>query len=166
MTDPSRVILESLLIALQASAKLRAAFGDQDPQVWQTPPIQGATGDPGYPFLQIGEIQIVADERVEIDEEDPDEIIVDDPSEAFVTLHAKSRPRANGAGGMPEAMAIMAAARDVISKGIALVEDDDGTSFRLVLCDFAGVRHFTDADGLTAHSVATPRFVLEPKEGP
>lgn len=162
MTDPSRVILESLLIALRASAKVRAAFGGADPQVWETPPTQGATGDPGYPFLQIGEIQVISDERIENDEDD----VIDDPSEVFVTLHAKSRPRSNGEGGKPEAMSIMAAARDVISKGIDLVEDDDGTSFRLVLCEFAGVRHFTDADGLTAHSVATPRFDLEPKEGP
>lgn len=160
MTDPSLVILAGLIKTLREAPEVEAAFPGAV-EVWELLPPANAEGATPYPFGRVGEIQIITDEAIENDDG-----TVDDPSEVFATLHAFARP--GGAGGSPkaEAMGIIGAFRAVLGRedGLALEAGDDGETFRLVLSEIRDIRHFTDPDGLTAHSVCVARFEVEPAE--
>lgn len=171
MSDPSLAILAALVETLRESPTIEAAFAGRPVNVWEQPP--SGADDPSsadYPFIRIGEIQVVSEERIETEAEletGSDGMIADDPSEVFVTLHTFSRPRDDGAGGKPEAIRIAKAVRLVLAnpESLVLEIDDDGDAFRLVLGEIRDTRHFTDADGVSAHSVLTARFEVEPTEG-
>lgn len=157
LVDPSQNVWRAIIKRLRESPAVLAAFGEFDLAVWRDPPADGLDGDKAYPYLQVGEIQVLGLERLDYGD------IVDDPSEVFVTLHAKSRP---GRGGSPMPPALIRAARGALmSPDLELEPLPNGESFRLVLGEFRDTRHFTDQDGQTAHSVSTPRFEIEPTEG-
>ena len=179
-SDPSLVILAGVIKALRESPLVEEAFAvestDSPPvvRVYDDPPAapggEGAQGDDGFPFVRIDAIEMNSVESVMIEEEHSGESdgYLDDPSEGFVTLSAFSRPRGEdlALGGKPEAIRIMKACRKVLAGGeIALEPDEDGGTFRIVLAHDASSRHFTDPDGVTAHSVLTVRFEIEPSEG-
>lgn len=179
-SDPSLVVLAGVLKALRESPLMEEAFAvesaDSPPvvRIYDDPPAapggEGATGDEGFPFGRIDFIEMNSVESVLIEEEHSGESdgVLDDPSEGFIGLSFFSRPRGEDAtlGGKPEAMRLCKAARKVLAGGeIVLEADEDGGTFRIVLAHDAGSRHFTDPDGVTAHSVLTVRFEIEPSEG-
>lgn len=165
MIDPSLAVLAATIDLLRTDPGVAAAFGSEPVAVWSTPP-PGAD-DPGsnaYPFLLVKEIQVIGTERIVHNGE-----TVDDPAEVFVTLHSFSRPRDTGAdlSGQPEAIRLIKASARAFGDpdDVSLEVDDDGDAFRLVLCEIRDTRHFTDPDGVTAHSVATLRLEVDPTEG-
>jgi len=164
-SDPTLPILEAVVGALRTAPEIEAAFAVEGATlaVWsEVPAGDQDDGAGGYPYLHVAELQVVGEEPISIDGE-----LVDDPSEVFVTVRAKSRPRSAGddpAGGKPEAARLIGAARGVLTALAALPDGEDGTGFRIVLSEMRDSRHFTDSDGVTATSVATFRFEVEPAE--
>lgn len=161
MTDPSLELLAALIDVGRTDDRIAAAFGAQTVAVWDTEPSRapGYEGATGYPFIEIPSIQINGDERID------NGVCVFDPSEAFVQISIMSRQRPDGTGGKPEAMAIARAVRAAFGSELGLdVEFEGAGRFRVMLGHFVSVRHFTDSDGLTAHSSMTFRYEIEPSE--
>lgn len=172
MSDPSLAILAALIETLRSAPQIAVAFDERPVAIWQTVPHGAA--DPGsdaYPFVRIAELQVVSEERIETPielETGSDDVMIDDPSEVFATIHGFSRPRQEAElSGMPEALRIMKAVRAALGRpeDIVLEVDEDGDAFALVLCEIRDTRHFVDPDGITAHSVMTARFEVQPTEG-
>lgn len=160
-SDASSVVLVAVLATLRASPLVAAAFAVDGAEVavWsEAPADRGAAAD--VPFVVVGDLQSVGDEVVE----DENGAALVDESELFVTVHVWSRPRDDLKGGKPEALRIAKAVRKALSTELALDADEDGQRFRVVLSDSPESRHFTDADNLTAHSVVTVRYLVEPSE--
>lgn len=182
-SDPANVVLAGLIAALRAAPEIAAAFlveNDASPdlvKVWSHPPAaaggEGAQGADGYPFLEVADIEVNSDEAIALAEEDAgggSDGYLDDPSEVTATLRAYSRPRGGNGdaaelGGRPESARIIKAARKVLAGAdVELEADEDGGRFRIVLAEAGNARHFTAQDGVTAISVLTVRFEVEPSE--
>lgn len=166
MIDPSLSGLQTLIAKLRDPAgRTAAAFSalSLPLEVWESVPEaeQPGTDVDNRTYVHVGEFQAVGDEVIVTGSD----IVAD--VELNVTIHVISGPRSNGGGGKAEAMRIAGAvARDLGEPDETAFEiSDDGQAFAVVLCEIPTVRHFTDADGLTAHSVITARFELDPTEG-
>lgn len=141
MSDPSEALQDAIEAALRASPALLAAMGGDRVRLYTLSAPAGAT----YPYVVIGEDQISDDATA-----------CAASSEAFTTVHAWARPDGAVQDARIQAKRMAAAVRD------ALVALPGVAGFDLVLAEFETTRHLTDPDGLTAHSVISHRFLLDP----
>lgn len=141
MKDPSLPVQAAVYAALTGSAALATAFGGP-PRVFDRVPVDAAGRvTAAFPYVAIGEDQVTSEADA-----------CHDASSIFVTVHVWSR-----AVGKVEAKTIMAAAIDALDTPLA------PTGFKVVTQMVeSGPQHFTDADGLTSHSVVTLRYRLGP----
>lgn len=181
-SDPANVMLAGIIAALRAAPEVEAAFlveNDPSPElvkVWSTPPAaaggEGAQGADGYPLIDVADIEVNSGEAILLADEAAGggtDGYLDDPSEVTATIRAWSRPRGGDGetatlGGRPETARLIKAVRHVLARPFDLEEDEDGGRFRLLLAEAANARHFTAQDGVTAVSVLTVRFEVEPSE--
>jgi hypothetical protein len=133
MIDPSLPLQKAQRDALAAE------FGAA-PKVFDDVPVTAGQVGAAFPFVQLGEVQVVSDADQ-----------CHDPSTAYTTVHVWSR-----AVGKVEAKGLMARVCRVLDAPLAV----DG--FAVVGHLVTDLRHMTDADGLTKHSVATFRYRLGP----
>lgn len=120
--------------ALLASSDLATAMGGTARAYDRVPPV------PAYPYVHIPEAQILDDGNA----------CDDDCYEAISTIHVWSR-----AVGQVEAKRVSAAIVAILREIFTLSE------FEITVAQFQNANHFTDADGTTAHSVLTFRYLLQ-----
>lgn len=152
---PATAIQRAMYATLVEDERLRALFGGEEPRVWDTVrrDLQGkAIG--GYPYIKIGEDQIVGEEQGGGVAQ----------SECNSTVHVWDEP---GDGSGKELSKLIAAV--VID---ALVGEDRFDAFAArclehgficTLGEYRDARHLEPADGLTEHAVLTFRFELDPR---
>jgi hypothetical protein len=133
MNDPSLAVQKGVYTALSAALGSVA-------KVYDRVPLQAGKVAAEFPYVHIGEDQIV-----------PDTDQCHDAFSAFVTIHVWSR-----AVGKVEAKGIMASCITALAVNLPL----DG--FQVVTWLVTDIRHMTDTDGLTSHSVATVHYRLGP----
>lgn len=133
MSDPAAKLQNAIFSALAASGPLAAMIGDR---VYDEVPPGSA-----FPYVTISDAQVIDDG----DSCEPDQF------EIFADLHIWSRTV-----GLMEAKEISGLIRSVLLP-IENVED-----WHVPVVDFRGTRHGFDPDGLTAHSIVTIRFLLQP----
>lgn len=136
MSEPALELQRAIYQALIASPALNSAMGGTVRAFDRVPP-RGAT----FPYLTISEAQLL-DDGVACE---------DDMFEAFVDLHVWSR-----IVGQAEAKTISGIIR---AEMMALTLAAD---WQIKVSRVQATRHMNDPDGLTAHSVITCRFLLEP----
>ena len=141
MTDPALAVQDAIEQALRTDATLLAVM--QLPQVRLY--TMSAPVNAPYPFVVIGEDQVIADGTE-----------CADSSEVIATVHAWSRVEDDVATSRRQAKAMAGAIRAALNAMTAVAD------FDLVLCEFEDTRHLTDSDGLTAHAVVSHRFLLDP----
>ena len=160
MSDPTLEINKALIAAIRAEASLVALFGSGElfparadgVSVWDAgpPDLDPGDGEEGYPFIRVGEFDAVSDERVVYAGG-----VVDDPSDVTATIHVFARG---------ESRNVIAR---TISKGIRRAigrELELGEGFKNTLGLVSSVRHYTESDGLTAHTVVTARYYVEAED--
>jgi hypothetical protein len=134
MMDPSLPLQQGVYNVLRSG--LKASIG-----VYDEVPAKNGQIAASFPYVQIGEDQVVS----EADQ-------CHDASAVFATVHVWSRQR-----GKVEAKTIMAQVIQLLDQPIAV------TGFQVISAAVDdGPRHFTDADGLTKHSVVTIRYRMGP----
>jgi hypothetical protein len=133
MNDPSLAVQKGVYAA--ASAAL-----DPDAKVYDRVPLANGKVSADFPYAHIGEDQVV-----------PETDQCHDAFSVFVTVHVWSR-----AVGKVEAKRLMARLVAALAVNLPL----DG--FQVIANRVTDIRHMTDADGLTSHSVATIRYRLGP----
>jgi hypothetical protein len=141
MSDPALALQNAVEVALRGSATLKTAMGLQTVRLY----TMSAPVNAPYPYVIIGEDQVL-DDATECA----------DSSEAITTVHAWSRVGADVSASRAQAKAMAGAIRTIL-KNLS-----DVTGFDVVLADFESARHLTDPDSLTAHSVVSHRFLLDP----
>lgn len=141
MSDPSLALQDAVEQALRTDASLLAAMETAKVRLY----VMSAPVGAPYPYVVIGEDQVL-DDATECAES----------SEIYTTVHVWSRVDESVSASRRQAKAMAAAVRRAL-KFIAAVP-----GFDLVLAEFETTRHLTDADGLTAHSVISHRFLLDP----
>lgn len=153
MSDPAADLLLVTIGAIRADAGVAAEFEGRAVEVWETAPSRapGAEGSQGYPFVEVPTIEANFEEFLDCD----------DSSEAFAHVHVYDRIAADGSGGKPRAMKIAARIGRLFAAegGFEAI-----AGFRVVLAELTSTRHFTESDGLTAHSILLFRLLLEPLE--
>lgn len=172
VTSPGSAILAAVIAKLRTSARVLAAHeGGRPVSAYQVSPTRapGLEDSTGYPLIEVPSVQEIGGERLGGDDEDDIEEgdeddnadasgCVFDPTEVFVDVHVFSRIRGD-VGGMPEAMNIAAACRRTLGRRLAV----EG-GFKVTLGEWTGSRHFTDPDGVTAHTIDTFRYLIHPSE--
>lgn len=160
-TDPATALLAAIIAAARTSEAVEAAFADRPIQVWESAPteVSGREGAVDHPYVTVPNIQVIGDEPAVVGQDEDEDEVLDDPSEAFVDFHFFSRERADGKGGRPEVTRLVGAFRRALVREIPI---PGGYRFRVVLANVRDARHFTDADGLTARSILTVRYLVEP----
>ncbi len=93
-----------------------------------------------FPYVDIPEAQILDDGNT----------CDDDAFEAFATLHLWSRDV-----GQVEAKRLTGEIREVLKVPFTVA------GFEITNAQFQSANHFTDADGLSAHSVLTFRYLIQ-----
>lgn len=96
---------------------------------------------PTFPYVEIPESQIL----------DNGNTCEPDMFEAFSTIHVWSR-----VVGQVEAKSLSATVIGILREPFSL------EGFEITSAQFQSASHFMDADGLTAHSVLTFRYLLQP----
>lgn len=134
MNDPSLALQKGVYAALEATLGADAGVHDRVP----LDPSGKVTAK--FPYVNIGEDQIV-----------PDTDQCHDAFSAFVTIHVWSR-----AVGKVEAKSITARCVAALALNLPL------TGFQVITWKVSDIRHMTDRDGLTSHSVATIHYRLGP----
>ena len=140
MSDPALAVQDAIEAALRGSSALAAAMGGR---VRLYPLAQ--VGDDLFPYLTIGEDQIVADETE-----------CSAGSEVYTTVHVWARLEDDVQGSRAQAKRIAGAVRSAINRDLNVI------GFDLIDCRFDDTRHLTDSDMRTAHSVVTHRLMVEP----
>lgn len=136
MSDPSIAIQNAIEAELRANAAVKAEFPNGLVKVYTLSAPNPAT----YPYIIIGEDQILGDDNE-----------CASMSEVICTIHVWSR-QDTIANSRLKAKAIAGAVRKALTKQLTLtghVMDD---------WNFDEIRHLTDTDGLTAHSVLTMSY--------
>jgi hypothetical protein len=141
MSDPSVALQNAVETALRGSATLKSAMGLAVVRLY----TMAAPVNAPFPYVLIGEDQVM-DDSTECAES----------SEVITTVHVRSRVADDVAASRIQAKSIAGVVRSTI-KGLSAV-----TGFDVVLADFETTRHLIDPDGLTAHSVVSHRFLLDP----
>ena len=140
MTDPSLALQNAVEAALRASPALAQAMGGRV----RLYPL-AAPHDAPFPYLTIGEDQIIGDGTECLDS-----------SEAFTTIHVWARVDNDVSESRAQAKRIGAAVRAAINRDLVV----DG--FEVTECEFQTARHLTDPDQRTAHTVIEHRLLLDP----
>lgn len=140
MSDPALAVQDAVEAALRGSQALAQAMGGR---VRLYPLAQ--IGADLFPYLTIGDDQIIADET---------ECSLG--SEVYTTIHVWARVEHDVQASRAEAKRIAGVVRAVIGR------DMDVQGFDLVECRFDQARHLTDPDMRTAHSVVEHRLLVEP----
>ena len=135
MSEPSLELQRAIYQALIASTPLKSAMGGAVRAYDRVPPA------PSFPYLTLSEAQLL-DDGVACE---------DNMFEAFVDLHVWSRTV-----GQAEAKTISGIVR---SEMMALTL---ATDWQIKVSRVQAIRYLNDPDGLTAHSIITCRFLLEP----
>jgi hypothetical protein len=135
VTDPGLALQGAIVAALGADAAVSNLVGARLYDL--------APDDVAFPFVALGEIQVVDDGTA----------CFEDAAEIYVTVHVWSR-----AVGRPEAHRIAGAVRNALH----LTDLDLGADLDLVEIRHRDTRVFTDADGRTAHGVMTFRAMVDP----
>lgn len=152
---PAEALQRAIYATLTGDALLRTLFGGEEPRVWDTVRRDdlGRAVD-GYPYIKIGEDQIVGSEQTEQVAE----------SEATATIHIWDEP---GDGSGKELSKKLAGA--VVEALVGALRFDDFAArvaehgFICTLGECRDARHLEPADGLTEHAVLTFRFELDPQ---
>ena len=134
MIDPSLPLQKAQYDALMAAAGVPPRVYDDIPKG------PGGKITAEFPFVQLGEVQVVSDADQ-----------CHDPCTAWTTTHVWSR-----AVGKVEAKTIMAACLLALDAALSV------QGFLTIGHFVEDVRHLTDPDGVTSHSVATTRYRLSP----
>jgi len=152
MSDPTLELNRAIFAAVRAWPALVAMFPAGVPIHDGSPPgLDPGDGEAGYPFIRAADYDVA---KVGEPLRDRAGEIFDDPADETATLHVFAR----------------GARRNVIARTIsdhlaeALAAElpiEDGQ--KIVLGQMIGSRHFSEADGLTAHSVITFQFHIEPE---
>lgn len=141
MSDPSLALQNAVEAALRGSDALAGAMGLQKVRLYTL----SAPTDAPFPYLVIGEDQIVDDET---------ECAAS--SEAFTTVHVWSRVEDDVSASRAQAKAIAGLVRTILNAALPLV------GFVTTEWRFETVRHLTDPDQRTAHSVVEHRYLIDP----
>lgn len=146
MSDPSGPLQTALIAFLKADAGVQAAMTQPVPKVYDVPPSNAAK-----PYLTIGDHDLLPDTAEGLEATETD---------ANIHVWSLTTPP-----GQAEAKAVAAAVQAALCPG------DGGADppamavegFRLTDAILVRARHMLDpADGKTAHSIVTIRFLLEP----
>lgn len=140
MSDPSLALQSAVEAALRGSTALAQAMGGRVRLYPLAPPA-----DAPFPYLTIGEDQIIGDETECMDS-----------SEAFTTIHVWARLDGDVSGSRAQAKRIGAAVRQAINRNLNVI------GFDVTECEFQTARHLTDPDLRTAHTVIEHRLLLDP----
>lgn len=141
MSDPAVALQNAIETTLRASAALKTAMGLATVRLYT---MSAPTNAP-FPYVVIGEDQILDDSTECLES-----------SEAITTVHAWSRVDGDVAVSRTQAKAMAGVIRSAL-KALTGV-----SGFEVTLADFESSRHLTAPDGLTAHSVVSHRFLLDP----
>lgn len=138
--DPALALLRAMEAALRASPAVASAMGGAA-RVY----CMSAPHDAPFPHIVIGEDQVIGEDT---------ECLAS--SEVYSTLHIWSRVEDDVSASRAEALTIAGAIRSMMRTYLTL------EGFQNTVQGFEDARHLVDADGLTAHSVVTFRFLLDP----
>lgn len=141
MSDPSLAIQNAIEAALRGSDALKAAMGLATVRLYPLSPPDNAR----FPYVVIGEDQVIGDETE-----------CSAGSEVYTTIHVWARIDDDVSGSRAQAKAIAGVIRSTINDAFQVA------GFDLVDCAFRGIRHLTEPDRRTAHSVVTHRLLVEP----
>lgn len=141
MSDPAEALQDAVEAALRASDDLKTIMGLQIVRLYSMSAPNGAP----YPYLIIGEDQVLDDSTECLES-----------SEVYTTVHAWARIDDDVSAGRRQAKAMAKAIRPIL-KALA-----DFPGFTVTDAEFESARHLSAPDGLTAHSVITHRFLLDP----
>lgn len=140
MSDPSLALQNAVEAALRGSTALAQAMGGRVRLYSLAPP-----NDAPFPYLTIGEDQIVGDETE-----------CSESSEAYTTIHVWSRIDGDVSASRVQAKTIGAVVRSTINRRLHVA------GFEVTECEFRTARHLTDPDRRTAHTVIEHRLLLDP----
>lgn len=141
MTLPAAQLQRAVFAALTADAAVVAAMNGTARIYDRVPPAaDGAKNAPTFPYVTIGEDQIVDDGNS-----------CGDAWEAFATVHIWSRDVGKAA---PKILA--AAIRGALDAPLTL------TGFTIIVHEFADARFIREPDGVTEHGVLTFRYLIDP----
>lgn len=140
MSDPSLALQTAVEAALRGSADLAQAMEGRVRLYPLAPP-----NDAPFPYLTIGEDQIIGDETE-----------CSASSEAYTTIHVWTRLDGDVSESRAQAKRIGAVVRAVINRRLSVA------GFDVVECEFRSARHLTDPDRRTAHTVIEHRLLLDP----
>lgn len=140
MSDPSLALQNAMEAALRASPALAEAMGGRVRLY-----TLSAGDNAPFPYIVIGEDQIVGDET---------ECAAS--SDAFTTVHVWSRVEDDVSASRAQAKAIAGLVRTILNAALPLV------GFVTTEWRFETVRHLTDPDQRTAHSVVEHRYLIDP----
>ncbi|MGH6979038.1 MAG: DUF3168 domain-containing protein [Brevundimonas sp.] len=141
MSDPALAVQNAVESALRGSEAVKAAMGLATARLYPLAPPDDAL----FPYLVIGEDQIIADETE-----------CSAGSEVYVATHVWTRIEDDVSGSRAQAKQIAGAVRTAIGRDLNVI------GFDLVECRFEDTRHMTDPDKRTAHAVVTHRLMVEP----
>lgn len=139
MSDPSVALQNAIEGTLRADAAVKAEFGGTTRLYTLSAPT-----DAPFPHLIIGEDQVIGDDTE-----------CGAASDVAVTVHVYARA-ADLAATRLQAKAIAAAVRDALTVELVV------TGHRVIDWTYAGTRHLTDPDLLTAHSIVTLEYHTAP----
>jgi hypothetical protein len=132
--SPGEPLQKSLYGTLTGSQDIASAMGGAARAYDRVPTA------PIFPYLSFSDAQILDDGNT----------CDDDMFEVFVDIHVWSR-----AVGQVEAKRIADAVRTAVKDGFPV------PGWVMSSVTVQGIRHFMDADGLTAHGIVTLRFLLQ-----
>lgn len=134
MSEPSLALQGALVSCFKADSALSALIGTR---IYDRVPA-----DPVFPYIRVGDDQIVADGADCFDES----------VEVFATIHVFSR-----AVGKPEA-------KNIAGAVVAAIRSATLTLSGYSLCDIEhqGTRYLDDPDTLTTHGVVTFHAMIDP----
>lgn len=153
MSEPTFDLHRAIIAALRASAALVDLFAPAAVPVFATaPPGADVAGDgeEGFPFIRVADYDLAGlGEPIVLGD------VVDDPVEATATLHIFARGPDRHVDARQISRAIVSALADELAIG---------GGFKIVLGQMDSIRHFDEADGLTAHTVLAFRYHVEASE--
>lgn len=153
MSDPTLELNRAIFAAARASPGLLAMFPGGVPIFDSGPPaLDPGDGETGYPFIRAADYDAAKEGEPLVDEGGD---IFDDPTDVTATLHVFAR----GSSRNVTARTISKHLAEALAAELPI---EDG--LKIVLGQMTGSRHFTEADGLTAHSVLVFSFHIQPAE--
>ena len=132
MSDPTLEILAATVAALKAETSLTAIISDR---VYDRAPQTVV-----YPFVQVAELQLIADDAECVD-----------GFEVYIDIHAWSRSY-----GSPEVRRICSAVHTALSSNFLTL-----SSFVMVETRHDSTRVLSDPDGETSHGIITFRALVD-----